>query len=165
MHISIVKDMDRAIGVIHRVGEQLEKSGKNPSKWWKPKNLNRKFLLQYAKPEEFFVALANGKSAAAAILQLSQNAQDWKNIDKDNPQKALYIHWLCVVREFAGQGLSKKMIDFAKEYARKSMVRLLRVDTNADEKKLRKLYEDLGFVLAGEDQEDYRKTAFYEMKI
>ena len=102
MHISIVKDMDRAIEVMSGIGKWMEKSGQNPSKWWKPENLNRKFLLQYAKPEEFFVALADRKPAAAAILQFSQNAQDWKNIDKDNPQKSLYIHWFCVGREFGG---------------------------------------------------------------
>jgi hypothetical protein len=37
-------------------GEWLEKSGKNPSKWWQLDNLNNKFLLQYAKPEEFYVS-------------------------------------------------------------------------------------------------------------
>ncbi len=70
------------------------------SKWWDLKNLNKGFLLQYAKPEEFYVVLVDSKPATAAILQMNQNAQDWKNVDKNKSKKALYIHWLCVSKEF-----------------------------------------------------------------
>ena len=146
-------------------GKWLEESGKNPSKWWKLENLNPEFLLKYAKPQEFFVALVNEKPAAAAVLQLNQNSQDWKRIDKDQEKKALYIHWLCVEREFKGKNLPKVMIDFAEKKARENNINLLRVDTNASETKLRKIYEKLGFRLVAVEQEDYRQTAFYQKKI
>src|SRR3989344_423454 len=165
MKTSIVQNMDQAIAVMHGVGKWTEESGMNPSKWWKPENLNQEFLLQYIKPEEFYVALADGEPAAAEILQTSQDAQDWQNIDKEKLRPALYIHWLCVDRKFAGKGLPKVMIDFAKRFANEKGLNLLRVDTSADETKLRKVYEDLGFKLVAEEQEDYRKTAFYQMEI
>ena len=57
------------------------------------------------------------------------------------------------------------MVDFAKNLAKKNKVRFLRADTNAEKLKLRKIYEDLGFKLAAEEQEDYRKTALYEKKV
>lgn len=164
-HTKVVQDIDKAIYVMHNAGKWLLETGKNPSKWWQPQNLNRGFLLQYAKPQEFFVALVNGKPAAAAILQSAQGAHDWQDIDKGRPQSALYIHWLCVDRQFAGMGLPKLMIDFAKRHAQEKNIKLLRVDTNADEMKLRKIYEDLGFHLVTIEQEDYRKTAFYQKKI
>lgn len=154
--------MDQAIEVMHKVGKWLNDSGKNPSKWWQVKNLNREFLLEYAHPEEFIVMLIDKKPAAAAILQSSQNAQDWKNIDNNQPQKALYIHWLCVDRQFAGQGLPKLMIDFAKQFAKDKGIKLLRADTNADLTKLRKIYEELGFSMVSIEQEDYRRTALYQ---
>lgn len=143
----------------------MQESGKEVSKWWKLENLNSEFLLQYAKPEEFYVALVIGKPAAAAILQLSQSAQDWHNIDKGQPRPALYIHWLCVSRKHSGKGLPKTMVDFAEQKARENGISLMRVDTNAKEKKLREIYEGLGFELAGVIQEDYRTTAFYQKNV
>ena len=124
-----------------------------------------KFLFQYARPEEFYVGLVNNKPAVAAILQADQKAQDWKGIDKGAPQLALYIHWLCVHRQFADMELPKIMIDFATRLAKERNIELLRVDTNAKEMKLRKIYENLGFRLVGVEQGDYRKTAFYQKKI
>jgi len=165
IHTIIVQDTEKAIHVMHNSGKWLLETGKNPSKWWQPQNLNRKFLLQYAKPQEFFVALVDGKPAAAAVLQYDQSAQDWQCVDKGKPESALYIHWLCVDRQFAGMGLPKLMVDFAESHAQKKNIRLLRVDTNADETKLREIYVDLGFRLMAVEQEDYRKTAFYQKRI
>ena len=165
MAINIIQDMNLAISIMRNAGRWLEESGKNPSKWWQLQNLNPEFLLKYAKPQEFFVAMVNKKPAAAAILQLSQNSQDWQSIDKNDSQKALYIHWLCVEREFAGKNLPKVMIDFAEKKAKENNINLLRVDTNASEMKLREIYENLGFSLVSVEQEDYRQTAFYQKKI
>ena len=98
-------------------------------------------------------------------MQLNQNSQDWHCVDKNKPSTAMYIHWLCVDRQFAGRGISKVMIDFAEHQAKNQNIKLLRVDTNADEMKLRHIYEDLGFHLVAIEQEDYRKTAFYQKNI
>ena len=165
MEITITQNMKQAISVIHGVGKWLEESGKKPSKWWKPENLNSEFLLKYAKSDEFYAALVDGEPAAAAILQLDQNSQDWQSVDKDKPRPALHIHWLCVDRKFAGMNLPKTITDFAEKLAKEKGINLLRVDTNAEEIKLRKIYEDLGFQLVTVEQEDYRKTAFYEKRI
>ncbi len=165
INVEVVQNMDLAIPVMQEAGKWLQESGKNPSKWWLPENLNPKFLLQYAKEHEFYAAIANDKLAAAAIFQLSQSAQNWHNIDIDNPQPALYIHWLCVSRTFAGQGLPKIMIDFAAGLAKENNIQLLRADTNAEIIKLRKIYENLGFSLVSIEDEDYRRTAFYQKKL
>lgn len=163
--IRILQDVDLAILVMRDAGKWLAKSGKNPSKWWQLQNLNRKFLLQYAKPEEFYVVLIDNKPAAAAILQINQQGQDWQIVDKGSPRSALYIHWLCVTRQFAGKNLPGVMVDFAKKLAKEKDISLLRADTNAAESKLRRVYEDLGFKLLTTLKEDYRTTAFYQMKL
>jgi len=163
--IDIIQDMDQAISVLRNVSRWMEDSGKNPSKWWKLENLNSDFLSQYAKPEEFYVALVDKKPAAAAIIQANQNSQDWSFIDKGKSTTAMYIHWLCVDRQFAGMGLPKIMVDFAERQARDRNIKLLRVDTNADEMKLRSIYEKLGFHLVTIKKENYRKTAFYQKDV
>ena len=113
--MKIVQDVDRAILVMRDAGKWLTESGKNPSKWWQLKNLNRKFLFQYAKPEEFYVLLINKKPAAAAILQLNKNES----------KPVYFIHWLCVTRKFAGKNLPKIIVDFAAKLAKKKNINLL----------------------------------------
>jgi len=98
----------------------------------------------------------------AAILEASQSAQDWKVIDGDKAEPALYIHWLCVHSDFRSTGLSCVMIDFAAQLALKNDIKMLRADTNADSPELRSVYEKLGFTAVGEQEEDYRKTIFYQ---
>ncbi|MBI3619598.1 GNAT family N-acetyltransferase [Candidatus Roizmanbacteria bacterium] len=163
--IKIIQNTDKAIAVIYKAGQWLENADKHPSKWWQPKNLNKVFLLKYAKSNEFYVATAGNNPVAAAVFQVNQHAQDWGYIDKKKSQSALYIHWLCVDRRFAGMGLPKIMVDFAKQYARSKGIDLLRVDTNGQKLRLRKIYENLGFRLIGVRQEDYRETAFYQQEI
>lgn len=160
--LQIIQDVDTAIKIMHSVGMWMEKSGLNPSKWWKPENMNHEFMLQHTEPEEFFVALVDGKPAAAMVLQETERNQSWKSVDGDTPKKALYVHWLCVHRDFAGQSLPIKMIDYANNQAKKRGFNRLRLDTNADEKKLCKIYEDLGFTLKGIEEENESKTAFFE---
>ena len=160
--VEISQDVNNAIAVMRNASKWMKESGKIVSKWWDLKNLNSKFLLNYAKPEEFYVALVDSKPAVAAILQLSQSAQDWKSVDKGKSKSALYMHWLCVSREFAGIGMPKIMVDFAEQHAKQNNVKFLRADTNADVMKLRKIYENLGFELVTIEQEDYRRTAFYQ---
>ena len=160
--IRVLVDMDKAIVIMHDAGMWLEESGKKPSKWWKPQNMNREFLLSYAEPNEFYIALVDEKPAAAMILQDNQRNQSWKSIDKNKTVKALYVHWLCVARQYAGRNLPKLMIDFASKYAKGESIELLRLDTDAKEMKLRQIYEGLGFNLMGIEKEDNRQTAFYQ---
>jgi len=163
--IEITQNMDKAISVMHDVASSMKKNGMPLSKWWQPQNMNKKFLLQHTEPDEYYVAIIDRKPAASEILQDSERNQNWKSIDGDIPEKALYVHWLCVAREFSGQGFSKVMIDFAAEEAKKRGFKRLRLDTNAKEEKLYKLYESLGFRLMGTEQKGDHKTAFYQKEI
>lgn len=163
--IAFVQDMDQAIAVMQSAGKWMKESEKNPSKWWLLENLNRTFLLRHAKPEEFYVGLVDGVPVVAAVLILLDNNEVWRSVDADRPQRALYIHWLCVDRRFAGQGLPKLMVDFSERLAKKNGIGMLRLDANADKEKLQNIYEDLGFRLVGTKQEDYRRIAFYQKNI
>lgn len=163
--VKIVKDVDKSIEVMYNVGSWMKQSDLNPSKWWKPENMNKEFMLKHAEPEEFYVAMMGDKPAVSMVLQETERNQSWKSVDGDRPKKALYVHWLCVHRDFAGQGFPKTMVDFAKNEARTRGFTLLRLDTIADEKKLCLIYESLGFKLVGTEDEDGHKTAFYEKKV
>ncbi|MEK9143018.1 MAG: GNAT family N-acetyltransferase [Patescibacteria group bacterium] len=163
--MKIIQDMDQAIGVMQSAGKWMKESGKNPSKWWQLENLNQDFLLRHVKENEFYVGFVGGVPAVAAVFILLEDNPDWKSVDKDYPKRALYIHWLCVDRQFAGQGLPKVMVDFSQRLAKKNGISMLRLDANADKKKLQDIYEDLGFRLLGTKQEDSRTSAFYQKTV
>ena len=163
-NITIVQDMDTAIAVMREASNWLLTSGKKPNKWWHPDILNRDFLLRYIKPQEFFTIHVDGEPAAAAALQVTDTLQ-WEVIDKDRPKRALYIHWLCVARKYAGQGMPMRLLAYAEETARAQEVFFLRVDTDADKPKLRGMYESAGFVAIKELNEGYRRTVFYQKEI
>lgn len=163
--LAIIQNDKLAIEVLFSVGVWMEKADIKTSCWWQPKNLNKEFLFNYAKPEEFYVGLIDLKPSAAMVLQINESNQEWSDIDKGLKKTALYIHWLGVTEESKGKGFSKQMVDFAKELAISKGIFLLRLDTDAEEIKLKQKYESMGFVLLAEIQEEYRKTAFYQKEL
>jgi len=160
-NILIVRDMKSSLLVMKEASKWLEESGKNPNKWWQQKNLTPEFLLRFVKAEEFYVVMIHGVPAASAVLQITDSNQ-WEIIDGNKPAKALYIHWLCVSRQFAGTGLPARLIEHAEKLARMSDVSLIREDTNADEPKLTNIYASHGFILVRVLDEGYRNTAYYQ---
>jgi len=112
--VKIIQSFEKGIVVMHNAGLWMEKSGLKPNKWWKPENMNRNFILKHTEPDEFYVALVGDKPAASMVLQETERNQSWKSVDGDKPKRALYLHWLCVQRDFAGKGFPKVMVEFAK---------------------------------------------------
>lgn len=163
--IEIRADAPAAIEVIKHVGTWMLEAGLHPSEWWLPENMNSDFLGEYAQPDEFFVVTMDGEPAASAIIQTEQNAQDWSSVDGVDTPPALYVHWVAVARKFAGQGLPRILIDFAEEQARLKDRPVIRLDTNADEPKLRALYESLGFTSVGIIDEGDERTVLYEKPV
>ena len=163
--IKIAQDVYKSVKVMYNVGLWMKEAGLNPSKWWKPENMNLKFLLIYTEQDEYYVAIVNEKPAASMILQETERNQSWKSVDGNTPQKALYLHWLCVHRNFAKQGLPKIMVEFAKKEAKKRGFTLLRLDTNTDKKKLRFIYKGLGLKLMGKEKDKQHTTAFYQISV
>jgi len=161
----IIKNVNRSIEVMHSVGLWMKKSGLKLPDWWKPENMNKEFLFKYTEPDEYYVAMVGDKPAASMVLQETERNQSWKSVDGNKAKKAFYVHWLCVHRDFAGQGLPKRMVSFAKDEAKRRGFSLLRLDTIADVKKLCSIYEDLGFKLMGTEDEDKHKMAFFEKEV
>ncbi len=158
-------DMAGAVDIIRNVAEWMQGVGLVHDGWWEPENMNVAFLGQYAKPDEFFVARLDGKPAAAAIIQAEQSLQDWGAVDNGSTPPALYLHYVAVEREFAGRGLPRELMQHAENLAKEKGIPALRLDTNADESKLRKVYEDFGFKEVKILEEDGNRTVLYEKQV
>ena len=90
---------------------------------------------------------------------------EWKYDNADDP--VLIVHRLAVHPMFQNQGVGKKMMDFAIEYARTNNYPVIRLDVFEGNTSANKLYNKLGFSKAGKFRFPFQETQFvcYEMKI
>lgn len=63
----------------------------------------------------------------------------------DSHVDSMYIHRIVTDPEFAGRGYVRKIVDWARGHAAERRLRYVRMDTWADNFKLRKYYEGCGF--------------------
>lgn len=112
---------------------------------WNEDSIRWNSLSKDYQISDFYINYQNGVSVACiAITDL--DPKYWPQIPQG---KSLYIHKLAVKREFAGIGISKELINFAKILSLKNGIDSLRLDCNLQRNKLRMLYESEGFIYAG----------------
>lgn len=159
----IIQDMNLALKVMSNVGEWMYANGLSTSEWWDPKNMNRNFMLKHADEEDFYVLEISNLPAASVVLQDNQRNLSWEPIDGNEKVDALYVHWLAVHRDFAGQGLSSKLLDFSLMKADEIGFDRVRLDTSADNPNLMNLYKSYGFKVRGiEPYGNDHKIAYFE---
>lgn len=151
-------DVDSAIHIMKEVAQWCEDTGKN---MWKAEELSPEILRIGIEADNFYVGRVGDDNASAMILQW-HDPLFWPEIEYG---ESGFIHKLCVRRIHSGKGLSGKMIDYAMEECRKNGARYLRLDTGWSRKKLRQLYESLGFVKVGKKTVRGKDYALYEMKL
>ncbi|MNB97075.1 Acetyltransferase (GNAT) family protein [compost metagenome] len=152
-------DVETAINIMKEVTAWGRSVGLNV---WNDEHLTKEKLLVGVNEDNFYIGKVLDENASCMILQWN-DALFWPRA-KEN--EAGYIHKLCVRRDYAGNGLSEKMVEFAIDECRKRNIGLLRLDTGWNKIKLRYLYESLGFELVGNIVLDDRgEFALYEMNI
>ena len=83
--------------------------------------------------------------------QLGESPYSWERGGDDpviwgeQPVPAGYVHNLIVARPFGGQGLGVGLLQWAENYVTKSGRSLARLDCGAQSRKLRELYESVGY--------------------
>lgn len=98
-----------------------------------------------------YVLEQNGEICASIILNQLQ-PKEYENIHwkyPAQPDRVLIIHLLCVRPSKAGQGIGKKLIQFAIEEGKRKNCTTVRLDTGAQNIPAATLYKKLGFELAG----------------
>ena len=119
--------------------------GENKSLWSKERvswnGLSKEFLI-----ENFYIAYI-GDNPAGCMAIVDYDPIIWTDIKKG---ESLFVHKLAVKRFAAGQGISTAMLEYAVNKCREKNINILRLDTDANRAKLKKLYEDFGFVCVDE---------------
>lgn len=97
--------------------------------------------------DDLFVAEANGKVVAAAIINKNQGPiyeqATWQY--EANDENVMVLHTLVVSPECAKNGIGTEMVSFYEKYAFENNCLELRMDTNARNLIARKLYNKLGY--------------------
>lgn len=108
---------------------------------WEEGELVREYIEADVAAGQFFIADADGTPAGIIRFQL-EDALFWPDIPQHD---SAFIHRLVVRRRYKGQGVSTALLSWAVQHARASGKKYLRLDCDADRRKLRALYEKFGF--------------------
>lgn len=156
----VYNQVEKAVSVMREVAKWGRENGFRVwlDEWLTPEEL----VTDEAKPENFCVGVINGKIACAFILQRSDSAY-WK--DSFDVQ-AVYLHKLCVKREYAHRNMTGLVVEAIKEECRKKGIKYIRLDTGLDEKVVRKIYLNAGFKIVDIiDYDNGRSVALYELEV
>ncbi len=152
--------VDEAISVMKEVAAWGRERG---YRVWLDEWLTRDELITpEAQPENFCIGVENGKIVCAFILQ-EKDSEYWENVVEG---EAVYLHKLCIAREFAHMNMSRKVVEEIASYASKKGIKYIRLDTGLDEKVVRKIYLHTGFKIV--DIIDYpngHSMALYEYEV
>lgn len=151
--------VEEAISVMKEVAQWGREQGFRV--WLDEWLTSEELITEEAKPEDFCVGKVDGKTACAFISQ-KHDSEYWKD---STSAQAVYIHKLCVKREYAHRNMTKSVVEAIKEECRNNGIRYIRLDTGLDEKAVRKIYLKIGFKIVDIiDYDNGRSVALYEME-
>ncbi|SDI84294.1 Acetyltransferase (GNAT) family protein [Pseudobutyrivibrio sp. 49] len=119
-------------------------------------------ILCIRKGDLFDYNFKDGKTACAFILQDS-DVEYWGNRPAN---EAVYMHKLCICREFANKNMTKSVVEAIRNDCRNKGIKYIRLDTGLDEKVVRKIYIKAGFKIVDIiDYDNGNSMALYEMDV
>jgi GNAT superfamily N-acetyltransferase len=128
---------------------------------WVEDELARDRIASEVDAGLFFVAACDGDIAGALKFQL-QDQLFWPDLTLDD---SAFVHRLAVRRQYAGQGVSVALLQWAVDHARSLGKQYLRLDCDADRSRLRDVYEQFGFRLHSFRQVGAYYVARYELAL
>jgi len=111
---------------------------------WSKEQVSKERLLKDFLPEEFYIAYINNNPAGCMVLQDYAPFFWFEPIEKG---KSLFLRRLAVKRFASGKNFSRYLLDYAVNKCREQNIKTLRLDCDADNQYLKRIYEDFGFIL------------------
>jgi len=113
---------------------------------WTKEQVSWQRLSRDFSPGNFYIAYLDGEAVGCMAL-VDYDPVFWPGIQKS---ESLFLHKLAVKRTGAGKGVSRALIDFAKNECNKRNIGYLRLDCDKFRDKVRQIYENEGFVCVDE---------------
>ena len=151
--------IDEAIKIMREVAAWGRNKG---FRIWRDEWLTKEELITIdAQPENFYIGKIDGVAVCAFILQ-RRDSEYWA----DTENEAVYLHKLCVKREFAGRSMTGFIIEAIKQLCKEKGLKYIRLDTALDEEAVKKIYLKLGFKIVNIiDYPNGRSVALYELEV
>lgn len=147
-------DLDTVLGILEDAARWLTSRGIDQ---WRPGSFDRRALADRAGRGELYLARVDGRPAGTLTLQTS-DPLFWPGA----PDDARYLHKLAVRRVHAGQGLGRRLLQWAEEATAAAGKRYLRLDCMAESVALRAYYEAAGFAHRGDKYGKDWSASLYE---
>lgn len=129
---------------------------------WNENSIKWDLLSKDYRITDFYIAYRN-EMPVGCVAITDTDTKYWPEVPQE---KSMYLHKLTVMREFAGKGISKELIDYAKALSIKRGINVLRLDCNMQRDKLRRLYENEGFIYVGKKNLEFNyEMALYEWQL
>ena len=143
-------DLDAICAVYAEIFEK-ERAGERYTQWIEGVYPTRETAERGVGAGTMYVLEEGGRADASMILNSFQPAEyyemPWLYPAADS--EVLVVHTLCVPPRCAGRGVGTRLVDFALGFAYGAGMRAVRLDTNALNIPAQRLYQKLGFRLAG----------------
>lgn len=130
-------DVEIVSAILQESAQWLIEKGE---KLWDSDSLTVEKIRGQVETGMFWLAKVDGEAAGCVRFQL-KDEEYWGDVPHAD---SAFIHRLAVRRKFAGQGISRILIGWAKAQARIEGREFLRLDC-ADRVNLRRVYENYGF--------------------
>jgi len=130
-------DIDAVLGLLEDAACWLVARGIDQ---WRPGSFDRHDFAARIERGEVYLALSGDQPAGTLTLQPS-DPLFWP----DAPDDALYLHKLAVCRAYAGQGIGRRLLEWAERTTAAAGKTYLRLDCMAESAAMRAYYEGAGF--------------------
>lgn len=153
--------VDEAIAVMREVAAWGRERG---LRLWPDEWLTRQELVtEQAQPENFCVGLTPQGACVCSFILQKEDSEYWPDAPRG---EAVYLHKLCVRRNFAHRQMSRTIMEAVKEECRNGGIRYIRLDTALDERVVGKIYLDMGFrIVRIIDCGNGRSMVLYELEV
>lgn len=146
-----------AVDIIREAASWLIDTGKA---MWRLDDVTEAKILDRISPSNVYVGWIDEESAAAMVL-LWKDPVFWPQVSDDSG----FIHRLSVRRKFAGTGIAREMVEWARQEARRRGKTYLRLECEAGRPKLCAFYEEMSFQRLDLRQVGPFDMAFYQVKL
>lgn len=144
-------EIDKVDALYQNAISYIEKEEINYCTWVRDAYPIRQMVVDGFLRQDMFVCYEGSKVAGSIVLNKiphpSYENAFWQiPVNREN---TLIVHTLLVEPEFYRQGIAKKMLSFAEEFAKQNNCSVIRLDTANINIPAKKLYESIGYTQAG----------------
>jgi GNAT superfamily N-acetyltransferase len=143
---AVPQEIDSIMALIKAAIEKMHNEG---IEQWGDYYPTREIFLADIDNRTLYAARIDGSIAGIVVLNETQSPE-YQSIDwRGKNGKVLAVHRLCVDPVFQGQGIGKKLMQFAEHYARENNYSSIRLDAFRDNHISCSLYHSLAYQRRG----------------